>query len=372
MQIKQKIKQIDIGLILLMCALTGIGILAINSATAYSGETDVVQKQITHFIVGLVLMVIVMSVDYHIIGNWYMVIYVGTVLLLMAVILFGTEVNNAARWIKIGPLSIQPSEFAKISMILCCAKLLDRYNKRINLLWPILVIGIYAFVPFILVNRQPNLSTSIVLLGILVIQLFVTKLDLKYIVTATTVGILVIVVAFVYIVKNPDQILIEDYQRNRIVNMINGGDSLSTSYQTDRAVHAIGSGGLKGKGLYNGSISQLNYLPESHNDFIMAVVGEEFGFIGAIIVIALLLLFIIRGLWIARGAPDDLGMFIVVGYIGMIALQAFINIGVVTDLLPNTGVPIPFISYGGSALWSNMIGMGLVLNVAMSKEETMF
>ena len=154
--------------------------------------------------------------------------------------------------------------------------------------------------------------------------------------------------------------------------MINGGDSQSDTYQTDRAVHAIGSGGLTGKGLYNGSISQLNYLPESHNDFIMAVIGEEFGFIGVLILITLLLLFIGRGLFIAQRAPNDLGRFIVVGYIGMIAVQAFVNIGVVTDLLPNTGVPIPFISYGGSALWANMIGMGLVLNVAMSKEETLF
>lgn len=372
MNIKDSLKRLDIGLILLMFALVGIGILAINSATAYSGDKEVVNKQIMHFCVGLILMIVVMSIDYHIIGNWYLVIYGGTIVMLLAVILFGTEVNGAARWLRIGPLQIQPSEFAKISMILCCAKLIDKYNKRINLLWPLLIIGAFAFVPFILVNRQPNLSTSLVLLAILVIQLFVTKLNFKYIATTAVISILIVATAFIYIVKNPDQVLIEDYQRNRIVNMINGGDSLSTSYQTDRAVHAIGSGGFAGKGLYNGSISQLNYLPESHNDFIMAVVGEEFGFVGALVVIGLLILFVMRGLRIAGRAPDDFGRFIVVGYVGMIAMQSFVNIGVVTDLLPNTGVPIPFISYGGSALWANMIGMGLILNVAMSREETLF
>lgn len=372
MYIIDKIKRLDIWLILLMSALTGIGIMAINSATAYSGETEYVSKQIMFFLVGLVLMIIVMCIDYHVLANWYLVIYGITIVVLIAVFFLGEEVNGAARWIKIGPIQIQPSEFAKISMILCCAKLIDVYNKRINLLWPILIIGAFEFVPFILVNRQPNLSTSIVLVAILVIQLFVTNLNLKYIGTTVVVGTLVFTAAFVYIVNNPDQVLIADYQRKRIVNMVNGGDSLSDSYQTDHAVHAIGSGGLKGKGLYKGSISQLNYLPESHNDFIMAVIGEEFGFVGAITVVGIIFLLVIRGLWIARGAPDDLGKFIVVGYIGMIAMQAFINIGVVTDLLPNTGIPIPFISYGGSALWANMIGMGLVLNVAMSKEETMF
>lgn len=372
MQVKEMLKKMDWCLFLLMLALVSIGILAINSATAYSGNTEVVEKQIMFFCIGLVLMFFVMCIDYHVIGNWYMIIYVATIILLVAVMLVGTNVNGATRWIRIGPIQIQPSEFAKISMILCCGKVIEKYNKRINELWPVLIIGGYGFVLFILVNRQPNLSTSLVLLSILVIQLFVTKLNLKYIVTTVVVGVLVLIIAFVYIVNNPNQILLQDYQRNRIVNMINGGDSLSDSYQTDRAVHAIGSGGLTGKGLYNGSISQLNYLPESHNDFIMAVVGEEFGFIGALIVIGIILLFVIRGLWVASRAPDDLGRFIVVGYIGMIAMQAFVNIGVVTDLLPNTGVPIPFISYGGSALWANMIGMGLVLNVAMSKEETLF
>ena len=372
MQIKETFRKLDLWMLLLMLALVSVGIMAINSATAYSGNVEVVQKQIIYFAIGFILMIVVMSFDYHFIGNWYMIIYGVTILLLLIVLFSGHEAKGAARWIKVGPFQLQPSEFAKITIILCNAKMIEKYNNRINLLWPVLVIAGVTFIPFILVNRQPNLSTSLVILAILVIQLFVTKLNFKYIVTTVVVGVLVITVAFVYIVNNPDQKIIEEYQRKRIVNMINGGDSQSDSYQTDRAVHAIGSGGLSGKGLYNGSISQLNYLPESHNDFIMAVIGEEFGFIGVLMLITLLLLFIARGLFIAQRAPDDLGRFIVVGYIGMIAIQAFVNIGVVTDLLPNTGVPIPFISYGCSALWANKIGMGLVLNVAMSREDTLF
>ncbi len=369
---KFSLKQVDIWLMLLMFVLTGIGVLAISSATASYGDEDLVKKQLIFFVVGLVMMLVVMSIDYHVLGDWYLVIYIFTLLVLVSVFFLGKDVNGATRWIQIGYFQFQPSEFAKISIILCGAKLIDKYNKKINRLWPIAIIGAFYFIPFILINRQPNLSTSIVVVMILVIQLFVTKLEFKYILSAVGIGLIVVTIAFVYIVKNPDQKLIAGYQRDRIVNKIHGGDSLNERFQTNQSIHAIGSGGLKGKGLYKGSISQLNYLPESQNDFIIAVIGEEFGFIGASIVLALLLLFILRGLWIARGAPDDFGKFIVIGYIGMIAMQSFVNIGVATDLLPNTGIPVPFISYGGSSLWANMIGMGLVLNVAMTKEETMF
>lgn len=372
MEIKSLIKQVDLWLILLMTMLTGVGIIAINSATAYEGDMTNVSKQILFFVIGLVLMSIVMIIDYHVLSNWHWVIYGGIILLLIAVKLFGVNVNGATRWINIAGIQIQPSEFAKIGMILCGATIINKYNSRINRLWPLLVIGIFEFVPFILVNRQPNLSTSIVLLVIMVIQLFVSKLNLKYIIAGASVAVAVIVVVFVYIVNNPDQKLIQDYQRKRIMSLVNGGDSSSDKYQTQRAVQAIGSGGLYGKGLSQGSISQLNYLPESHNDFIMAVVGEELGFVGVLCVIGLLLLFIFRGLWIARGAPDELGRFIVIGYFGMIAMQSFVNMGVVTDFLPNTGIPIPFISYGGSSLWANMMGLGLVLNVAMRSEKKMF
>ena len=372
MQIKERVKKIDIWLIILMLLLVSIGMVAINSATAYSGDIRFIQKQLIFFATGLVLMVIVMSIDYHTLGRLYLVIYMSILVLLIAVFFIGKNVKGATRWIQFGFFQIQPSEFAKIGMILCGATIINKYNSIINKLWPVLIIGLFEFIPFILVNRQPNLSTSIVMLVILVIQLFMSKLDFKFITTTAIISSLIAIVAFVYIVKNPDQKLIKEYQRNRIMSAVNGGDTTGDKFQTQRAIEAIGSGGIEGKGLHQGSISQLNYLPESHNDFIMAVVGEEFGFIGVVTVIIILLAFVFRGLWVARGAPDDLGCLIVVGYMGMIAIQAFVNIGVVTDFLPNTGIPIPFISYGGSSLWANMMGLGLVLNVAMRSEQKMF
>ena len=369
---REHLKKIDYWLVLCIFALVGIGMLAISSATSYSGDIDILRSQFLFFIAGLGLMVLAMSIDYHLLGEWYLPIYILMNIVLIAVFFLGKNVNGATRWIQVGPMTIQPSEFAKIGCILCTAKMLEKYNDKINSIPSLLIIGLFHFVPFILVNRQPNLSTSLVILGILVIQLFISKLDFKVMLTTVGIGTLVLGIALAYIIGNPNQKLLPDYQRNRIVTKIQGGDNLAENYPTNQSVHAIGSGGLEGKGLYQGAISQLNYLPESHNDFIVAIIAEEFGFIGILIVLGIILFMIARGLWIAHAAPDNFGRFIIAGYMGMIAMQTFVNMGVVTSLLPNTGLPLPFISYGGSSLWANMIGIGLVLNVGMRKEKSMF
>lgn len=369
---KEHFKSIDYWMILCMFALIGIGMLAISSATTYSGDTEILKMQLLFFITGIILMIFVMAIDYHFLGEWYIPIYIGINLLLIAVFFVGKNVNGATRWIEIGPMTIQPSEFAKIGVILCTAKMLDKYNDKINSFKSLFIVGMFHFVPFILVNRQPNLSTSLVILGILVVQLFISKLDLKVMFGSAAVIAVVAGVLLTYIIANPNQKIIPDYQRDRIVTKVHGGDDLGENYQTNQSVHAIGSGGLEGKGLYKGAISQLNYLPESHNDFIVAIIAEEFGFIGILIILSIIIFMIGRGLWIAYSAPDEFGRFIIAGYMGMIAMQTFVNMGVVTSLLPNTGLPLPFISYGGSSLWANMIGMGLVLNVGMRKEKNMF
>ncbi|OON99631.1 MAG: cell division protein [Epulopiscium sp. Nele67-Bin004] len=365
-------KNIDIYLILLMSALIGIGILAISSATSYSGDTSVLKSQITFFIFGLILMTIIMNFNYKFLGVWYLGIYTITNLVLLAVLLFGNDAKGATRWISIGPVQIQPSEFAKITMILCTARLISLKNEKMNSVVTIAQIGLFQFVPFILINRQPNLSTSIVILTLLVLQLFVSKLKMRYILGTALVGGITVAIAVGYIVSNPNQQILDAYQRNRIVTAVMGGDSQSDNYQTSRSVDAIGSGGLNGKGLYQGAISQLNYLPESHNDFIVATIAEEFGFVGILVLLGIIILFVGRGLFLAYVIDDDFGRMILVGYFGMIAAQSFINLGVVTAVLPNTGLPLPFVSYGGSSLWANMMGMGLVLSVIGNREETMF
>ncbi|OON97519.1 MAG: rod shape-determining protein RodA [Candidatus Epulonipiscium fishelsonii] len=365
-------KRIDIWLILPMVILIGIGILAISSATSYSGESDIVSKQITFFVIGFLLMIFVMNIDYHWLGEWYIAIYIITTTVLLAVLFMGSTVGGATRWIDLGFIQLQPSEFAKIAVILCTSKLISKYNNNMNSVISIGSIGLFQFIPFILINLQPNLSTSLVIVIILIVQIFVSNLDMKYIISVTIIGILSLVLLLGYIIRNPNQKIIEDYQRNRIVTQFEGGDTQGDYYQTSRSIDAIGSGGLYGKGLYQGAISQLNYLPEAHNDFVVAIIGEEFGFVGICSLISVILILIARGIWVAYTSQDDFGKFIVAGYIGMIATQSFINMGVVTSMLPNTGLPLPFVSYGGSSLWANMMGMGLVLNVSMKREETMF
>ncbi len=176
---KEYLKHIDGWLILSMLSLVSISLLAISSATSYSGTHDDFNHQLMFFITGIVLMTAVIVIDYHFLGDWYLAIYAVINLILIAVFLFGTNVNGAARWIRIGGMSIQPSEFAKIGVILCTAKLLEKFNTKMNQLKSILIIGMFQFIPFILINRQPNLSTSLVIIGILVVQLFVSKLHYR-------------------------------------------------------------------------------------------------------------------------------------------------------------------------------------------------
>lgn len=370
---REDIKKIDIWIILIVSALVGISIVAIGSATKVhlGGSTTLVKKQVLFFIMGFILMICAAVVDYRIIAGFHIPIYVINIILLLIVLINGHEGGGAARWINLGFMTLQPSEFAKIIIILCLSKIIDKHQKNINKIPVLLLIVIYTLIPFMMIQLQPDLSTSIVFLVILVIELYVGNINYKYIVVSVVIGLPVIIGLFIYI-QNPNQTLLKPYQRERIMQTLYGDDNSDAGMQTKQSIHAIASGGLHGKGLYEGTVSQLNYLPASHTDFIFAIIGEELGFVGSMSVLGLFFALIARGFWIARGAPDLLGKLIVTTYISILAFQVFVNIGVVTDLLPNTGIPLPFISAGGSSILANMIGIGLVLNVGIQEENTMF
>lgn len=370
---RDSIKKIDIWIILIICALVAISIAAIGSATKVhvGGSMSHVKKQVLFFIVGSIVMLVVAVVDYHIIASFHIPIYIINIILLLIVLVNGHEGGGAARWINLGFMTLQPSEFAKIIIILCLARIIDKYQKSINKIHILALIILYTLIPFLMVQMQPDLSTSIVFLVILVIELYVGNINYKYIMGSVIIGVPVVIGLFIYI-QNPNQVLLKPYQRERIMQTLYGDDNSDAGMQTKQSVHAIASGGLHGKGLYEGTVSQLNYLPEPQTDFVFAVIGEELGFVGSMMVVGLFIALIGRGLWIARGAPDLLGKLIVTTYIATLAFQIFVNIGVVTDLLPNTGIPLPFVSAGGSSLLANMIGIGLVLNVGMREENTMF
>ncbi|PKM95930.1 MAG: rod shape-determining protein RodA [Firmicutes bacterium HGW-Firmicutes-1] len=364
-------RRLDIFFIVLIIALTIIGVIAIKSATMsniHDGTDIFVKKQIIGLVSGFVIMIIVALIDYRFISKFYWPIYILNIVLLVSVIFFGRTVNNATRWISIGGFNLQPSEFCKIFLIIFLAKLIDKNKERINKpIFLVFMIGLISL-PMYLIYKQPNLSTSLVIIAIFGVILFISGLSYKYIIGTIAILIPCFIIGFWYI-QQPNQILLEDYQVKRIMTAVYPEKAeTSDKFQTNNSIQAIGSGKLFGKGLYQGKLNQYNYLPEPQTDFIYSIVGEEFGFVGCSTILTLLLVLIMRCLWIAKDTKDLSATIMVIGFVTIISFQTFINVGVVTGILPNTGIPLPFISYGISSLWSNMIGAGLVLNISMQRK----
>ncbi len=374
---KKQLSNLDYWLIAAVCILSVFGIICIGSATHINLGEDpsTFYKQIAWFIIGIILMIMASSVDYKFISQFYIFFYIGNIILLLAVLVLGKNINGATRWISLGPVSLQPSEFAKLILIICLAKYLEKRRHLINEWSTIAMSCISIMIPVILIQKQPSLSASLVLLIILCIELFVAGLDYKLIRTVLFIAVPAILFVFWDVSReNPiimDKIL-KAHQFNRILAFVDPSSNLDQYYQTEKAINAIGSGQLKGKGLFHGTLNQLSYLPEPHNDFIFSVIGEEFGFIGCIIVLFLLLFIVFRCILIAIATRDFFSQLIVVGITGMIAFQTFVNVGVATGIMPNTGMSLPFVSYGGSSMWTNMAAIGLVLNIGMKRSNSIF
>ncbi len=369
---KKNLLLIDFILIFLVFAISIFGIIIIGSATKInvSGGTGEFESQIIWFITGIFFMLAAAFIDYHFICKFYIPMYIINIILLVAVLFLGGG-NGVNRWI----LGIQPSEFSKIFMILFLAKYVDKNQEEINKFKTLSVIFITTIIPTALIKAQPSLSASLVTLAIMIVILFVGNINKKYIFVALAIVAPIGAIFLIDLFSENHSILklfLNDYHINRILSAINPDESDPLYYQTKHSIWAIGSGALNGKGLYQGTINQLKYLPESHNDFIFSVVGEEFGFIGCISILALMLLIILRCLFIANRAIDNMGKLIVSGVAGMLAFQVLVNVGVATGLLPNTGMPFPFLSYGGSSMLVNMIAVGLVINVGLRKPKSMF
>ncbi|MCL2254185.1 MAG: rod shape-determining protein RodA [Lachnospiraceae bacterium] len=365
-----RIRDYNFKLVIYIVALTIIGIMAIGSAADESLQS----KQIYGFLTALFLMVVISLFDYSLIIHLHWVIYGVNIALLGMVLLFGETINNAQRWLILFGIQFQPSETAKILLILFYAQFImkckDNFNSIQNLF---LSVALFA-VPFYMIFSQPDLSTSIVIACILCVMVYIGGLSWKII-----AGIFAVIVPvgliFLAIVTNPESELLRGYQQGRIVAFLNKeAYALEQGYQQENSVMAIGSGQLYGKGYKNNllsSVKNANYIAEQETDFIFAVIGEEFGFIGASAVIILLMIIVMECLLIARRAKDIAGTVIATGVGSMIGIQGFINIGVATYILPNTGLPLPFVSYGLTSLVSAYIGIGFVLNVGLQRINKM-
>ena len=358
---KFKIYDYDFKLILLVAALAVIGVFAVGSA-----QNDLQSKQMYGAIAGFVIMLIVSFIDYHFLLKFYWVMYVINIVLLVLVMLIGESHNNAQRWLVIGGIQFQPSELAKILLILFFAAFIMKQKDNFNSFPMIALCVLLVGIPMVLIIRQPDLSTTIMIAILFAVLMFAGKLKFRIILGILAVAIPLVAIGISFAMRE-DSGLLEDYQINRILSWQNPDEYADEeAYQQLNSVTAIASGMMDGKGYRNNAITSVkngNFLSEDQTDFIFAVIGEEFGFKGSVVVIVLVILVSLECIAIGRRAPDLAGQIICAGMGGLIGFQGIINIGVATFLLPNTGLPLPFVSYGLTSLLTLFAGMGIVINV---------
>jgi len=352
---RKLLRNLDYVTIILIIALVGLSLVIISSATHVTdtGNYSFIQRQMIWFIVGLTAIIAVLWVDYNTLGSLAFPIYIGSILFLLLVKIpsIGVVRNGARSWIDLGFASIQPSEFAKIGVIISFAKLLEQRESRLENIKDVIIPVAFIGLPLILVLTEPDLGGALVFVAIFVGMVFAAGISYKLIFG----GIIAAILAF-----PPAWFLVlEPHQKQRLLVFLNPDlDPLGGGYHVIQSKIAIGSGGLIGKGLFKGTQNKLNFLPEQHTDFIFSVLGEELGFIGVIVLIILMFLMLFRILDSARQAKDTYGSLLAVGVLSMLTFQIFENIGMTIGLMPVTGITLPFVSYGGSSLLVNMISLG--------------
>ncbi|MFA7169449.1 MAG: rod shape-determining protein RodA [Candidatus Paceibacterota bacterium] len=361
------IRKIDKTLLVAVFLLMIIGLLIIFSISYSENGTDLLnfKKQFFFAVAGICAMFFTASVDYRMLKNYTGVFYVLILFLLIAVLLVGKITRGTVGWFDFGYFSLQPAEFTKIVAIVVLAKCLSELGNYSNILKKILVSGFYVFFPVGLIMLQPDLGSALVILFIWFCLLCVFGLKKKQIFFIGILGALVSVASWLF--------FLQDYQKDRIMTFVDPqSDPLGRGYNVIQSMIAIGSGSLWGKGLGHGSQSQLNFLPEKHTDFIFAVIAEEMGFIGGALVLILFTIIFYRLLVIADEAQDNFGKLLVLGTVFMLAFHVLINIGMNMGIMPVTGIPLPFVSYGGSSLIAFFIMIGVVQSVYINGRRYRF
>jgi len=377
----QGLKSFDYLLALCVIGVSAFGVVMIYTSANHAGMP--VQQQANFgwlwrpqrvFVIsGSVLMLVVACIDYRLITRLYLFIYGLMMALLLAVMIMGAGDGSVARWLPIpvpviGPISLQPSEFAKIFMILFLAKFLDVKKDDFNrILWLLLVLVSIA-VPVYLVFEQPSLSAALVVLFASMVILFTAGLKLRYIFIGVLVITPILVLLWFDLQREYPIILgsiLRDYQVDRIQAIISPTPNPDDIRQAAESRRAIAAGGLTGQGFMNNQV----YLIFAHNDLIFSVVAEQFGFAGSAALIGVMLLMVAKCLLIGLKAIDLQGRLISVGVAGLLLFETFVHVGVTTALLPTTGMPFPFLSYGGSMIWVHMIAMGVVLNIGLKRNK---
>ncbi|MBN2285089.1 MAG: rod shape-determining protein RodA [Tissierellales bacterium] len=361
-------KRFDFLLVITVIILSIYGLVIIQSATASmsEGSARYVNRQLISFIMGFVVMLVLIFIDYEIYSKLYIPIYVLCNLLLIAVLIFGfgEEQWGARSWLSIGGLAFQPSEVVKFGLIISLAKYIDVNKETINHPLTLLKILIFVGIPIFLILLQPDFGTAMVFVFFILVMLFIGGLNIRYFVFFIILGLIMIPILGA---------TLDAYQIDRIKVFLDPElDPQGAGYQVLQSKLAIGSGLIYGRGLFQGVQNQYGFLPAKQTDFIFAVIGEELGLLGGMLLILLYSFLIYRLIRIAKYAHDMFGSLIVIGITSMMFFHIFENIGMTIGLTPVTGIPLPFISYGGTFMLINMISVGLALSVAVKREGLEF
>lgn len=362
-----RFKNYRLSLVLLVLTISIIGVFVVGSA-----QPSYQIRQLQGVILGLAAMVVVSLIDYNWILKFYWVMYAVNIAMLFAVLLFGENVNGATRWLNLGFIQFQPSDLTKLILILFFARFLSDREEVVSKKKTIIQAVALLLPSLILIYKQPNLSNTICIALLFCVLMYMAGLNYKFIGTVLAIAVPTAVILFIIVIQ-PNQPLIKEYQQTRILAWLYPEEYESEeAYQQLNSIMAIGSGQLTGKG-YNTdstvSVKNGNFISEPQTDFIFAIVGEELGFVGCCVVIILILLIVVDCILVGMRARDTAGRIICSGVGGLIGIQSFINIGVATMTLPNTGISLPFVSYGLTSIVCLFIGIGFVLNVGLQPKK---
>ena len=348
------------GVLLVAMLIATLGVWNLASA-ARTAATPVWRSQIWWLCIGLAVCVTVCSLDYRYLMQLAYPIYGVVIVLLILVFVKGRVVLGARRWIDLGPMHLQPSELMKIAMIITMARFFHADSRKDGYgLFDLWLPALLLVLPVALIMKQPDLGTAMMVSAIAGSMILFARVKWRTLVTLSVGGFFGAIFAWSHLLK--------DYQKKRVLTFLDPeGDTLGAGYHASQSLIAVGSGQGWGKGWGQGTQTQLSFLPEQHTDFIFSVWGEEHGFMGGCLLIALYLLLLILAISVAMNAREKFGTYLCVGVASMIFWHVFINIGMVTGVLPVVGVPLPLMSYGGSSVLTILIGLGLLMNVGMRR-----
>ena len=349
-------KDLDWPLFAAAVLLSIISLTEIYSSTMNLHGESYFLRQLAWVGVGIVAMFVVSTIDYHALSEHIPWIYLVAVTTLVSVLLFGKTVSSSKSWLEIGPVALQPSEMIKVVVILAAARYLSELrSSRYMTFAQIVKVGVICGIPMLLIALQPDTGTTLTYLPIFAFGIFIRGVKPVALISLLLAFLLVLPISWLFL---------KDYQKERIITFVHPEhDPLGKGYQVMQSKIAIGSGGFMGKGLFKGTQNQLGFLPTRHTDFILSVVGEELGFFGVALTMGMLGFILFRSVYNATTARDNLGLFIVMGVVGVFFVHVVVNVGMVIGFMPTAGIPLPFMSYGGSSVLTAFVALGLVMNV---------